>query len=243
MAKKIATDGFVVDSVDRARFHDAYAFTLTGITPLLQHYDSPTFTDELTDYRKNDPAGKSGAKGDDRNPPWTWAGYLNVNSETGAVCIPQMNLTACLRDGGKKIAASSRRGSMKSASVTAFTIVESDLDIVLHDGRLVNIADVMAFHDEPFVAQIKMAEKLGIKLDVRRASLGTSKHVRVRPQFAAGWSIAGSLTVEDESLTHGALYDIFTAAGRLAGLGDWRPSAPKSPGPFGRFAVSDLSPL
>ena len=233
---------FALDSIERSRYNEQYQFVLTGRSPLLQHFDSPLWTDALQEFRKNDPAGKAGAKGDDRNPPWTWIGYLNVNPESGNICIPQMNLSACLRDGGKKVS-STRRGSMKSASVTAFTITEANFDIKLHDGRYISHAEILAMKDEPFAAQIRLVEKLGLSLDVRRATLGTSKHVRVRPSFAAGWSITGTLSVEDESLTHGALYDIFDAAGRLAGLGDWRPSAPKSPGPYGRFAVTDLSPV
>lgn len=241
-ATKTALLDLELSTADRSRFHGEYKFKLIGRTDLLVHHDSPVWSDAVSDFRKNDPAGKKAAAGDDRNPPWTYHGYFDLNDETGNVCIPQMNLSASLRDGGKKVS-SSKRGSMKSASATAFSLGEPCYDITLPDGRLIPFAPIDAIRGEPFSVQHADIKALGISLDVRRASVGASKHVRVRPRIPAGWSIGGTLTVEDASLTHGALLDIFVAAGRLAGLGDWRPSSPKSPGPFGRFVVADLSPV
>jgi len=59
----------------------------------------------------------------------------------------------------------------------------------------------------------------------------------VRPLFS-GWTVAGAFEIEDEDaniLGLTALRDLFTACGRLVGLGDWRPGAPKRPGQYGRF--------
>lgn len=230
-----------LSDADRSRFFGSYSFVLTGRSDLLMHRDSPTWSDELTAYRKGNAAGKKGAAGDDRNPPWTWHGYADVNPETGNLCIPAMNLTACLRDGGKKVSAS-RRGSLKAASATMFMVSDPAHDITLPDGRTIPSQKLAAIRNEPFAAQLEAVKDLGITLDVRRAAVGTAKHVRVRPRIPAGWSISGEVIVEDEGLTWGALYDIFTTSGRLAGLGDWRPSAPKVPGPFGRFFVAELTP-
>jgi hypothetical protein len=71
-------------------------------------------------------------------------------------------------------------------------------------------------------------------LFVKRARIGNAKHVRVRPRFDS-WSVSGTLTVLDDSITTDVLERILTHAGAYAGVGDWRPSSPKSPGPFGRF--------
>jgi len=60
--------------------------------------------------------------------------------------------------------------------------------------------------------------------------------VRVRPRFD-NWSCGGTVTVFDDMITTDVLKNILTFAGTYAGLGDWRPSSPKSPGPFGKFTA------
>ena len=49
------------------------------------------------------------------------------------------------------------------------------------------------------------------------------------------WSVNGTITAFDDTITTVVLSNILTAAGRYAGLCDWRPSSPKSPGPWGTF--------
>jgi hypothetical protein len=71
---------------------------------------------------------------------------------------------------------------------------------------------------------------------VKRARVGTSKHVRVRPRFS-NWSASGTLTVVDPSITQEMLQHILTFAGCFCGVGDWRPSSP-TPGQFGRFTAT-----
>jgi hypothetical protein len=74
------------------------------------------------------------------------------------------------------------------------------------------------------------------ELLVKRAKIGQSKHVRVRPLFR-DWAATCSITVFDEQisgLTKSVLEMIFRQAGALCGLCDWRPSSPK-PGSFGKF--------
>jgi hypothetical protein len=58
----------------------------------------------------------------------------------------------------------------------------------------------------------------------------------VRPRFSR-WSCSGTITVLDEMITEDVLRNILVFAGRYSGIGDWRPSAPKSPGPWGKFSV------
>jgi len=62
----------------------------------------------------------------------------------------------------------------------------------------------------------------------------------VRPRFR-NWQITCTLTVLDEEgsgLTKDVLEKIFQQAGTYCGLGDWRPSSPKSPGTFGTFTAT-----
>jgi hypothetical protein len=44
------------------------------------------------------------------------------------------------------------------------------------------------------------------------------------------------------AITRDVLGQLFEIAGDFAGLGDWRPSAPSKPGPYGMFS-SEVKPL
>lgn len=80
------------------------------------------------------------------------------------------------------------------------------------------------------------AEKMGFSLFIKRARIGTSKHIRVRPKFD-NWSIRGELVVQDDQISEDVLQDILDTAGTYKGLGDWRPSSRK-PGIFGTFTAT-----
>jgi hypothetical protein len=77
---------------------------------------------------------------------------------------------------------------------------------------------------------------LGFSLYLKRARIGQSKHIRVRPRFES-WSATGELVVVDDQITEAVLTDILEVAGKYKGLGDWRPSS-KTPGTFGMFNAS-----
>ena len=74
---------------------------------------------------------------------------------------------------------------------------------------------------------------MGFSLFVKRARIGQSKHIRVRPRFD-NWAAQGELLVTDEQITENILRDILEMAGKYKGLGDWRPSS-KTPGFYGTF--------
>ncbi len=82
---------------------------------------------------------------------------------------------------------------------------------------------------------------MGFELFVKRAPVGQSKHVRVRPRFN-NWKIVGTLVVGMDEISNDVLAKLFELAGNFAGLCDWRPSSPKSPGSFGRFETT-LTPV
>lgn len=110
---------------------------------------------------------------------------------------------------------------------------------LLVGGNPIAWADLEPLKDELKFAEHKAAVRsLGFELLVKRAAVGTSKHIRVRPEFAAGWQAVGSVTVWDEQITDHVLRDIFEYAGQYRGIGDWRPGAPKKPGPYGTFEAN-----
>jgi hypothetical protein len=82
--------------------------------------------------------------------------------------------------------------------------------------------------------------RAGFSLFVKRARIGSSKHVRVRPRFDV-WTASGTITVLDDTLTPAVMQALLDVSGRLVGLGDWRPSSPAS-GRYGIF-TAELSAI
>lgn len=68
-------------------------------------------------------------------------------------------------------------------------------------------------------------------LDERRVTVQRAGITRVRPAFLAGWRATFHLQVlTPEYIAPGMLHDVLTAAGRLVGVADFRPT-------FGRFRI------
>lgn len=64
----------------------------------------------------------------------------------------------------------------------------------------------------------------------------TSRVMRTRPLFR-NWKTSFTLTIEDDSAVDSADVEAaLTTAGRMVGLGDWRPGSPRG-GRYGRFSV------
>lgn len=210
-----------------------YKVTLTGQTDIIMHRDNITFGEQVRAWTK-DPANKKvSVAGDDRTPPFTWLGYLYTAN--GKVVIDADNIMSMLRDGGKKCPAPTGRGSMKSQTQSGIICNEIGWDLTV-GGREIDADKLMKLIDEPeFPLHEQAAKDAGFTLFVKRARVGTSKHVRVRPRFE-GWSASGTLTVVDPTITKEMLQTILTFAGAFCGIGDWRPSSP-TPGQFGRFTA------
>jgi len=84
--------------------------------------------------------------------------------------------------------------------------------------------------------QANAVQALGFKLYMKRARVNRAKHVRCRPRFDL-WQVEGEIKVSNEAITPAIVEKMFEIAGDQSGLGDWRPSSPESPGPFGRFST------
>jgi hypothetical protein len=65
--------------------------------------------------------------------------------------------------------------------------------------------------------------------------VGTSKVMRTRPIFNE-WSATFTLCMDSEVVDLPTVRQSLEAAGRLVGVGDWRPGAPKG-GSYGRFVI------
>lgn len=209
-----------------------YEFTLTGTRPMLMHFDDVEWADEISAWRL-DPENtkkRGESSGDDRRPAHTWIGYLYHDAAN--VVIPGANLTSCLKKAGARVPMG-RQKTFKELAVSGI-LIEDEFLAFTNGGKPIPIAPVHKLKDNPnFKDHAAAALAMGFKLDVRRAAVGASKHVRVRPRFEE-WAAKGTLEVTAHEITAEVLQSIFDQAGRV-GLGDWRPGSPKSPGPFGMF--------
>ncbi len=215
-----------------------FAITLTGKTPLLMHHDNIDWADFM-DTWKASPANKKTSKaGDDRSPAWRWLGCCYHDGK--ALVIPQENIMRSIMEGGvmvpvpggkmgKTFKAQTQSGMM---STHPFWTLQTAAGLTIGWTALAALKNVDTFADN-----LAAVRAMGFDLLVKRARIGTSKHIRVRPVFAPGWSVRGSLSVWDEQITEEALANILEYAGQYKGLGDWRPGG-KTPGPYGTFEAT-----
>lgn len=204
-------------------------FTLTGRTPLLMHASDVELEDMLASWRK-DPANKNLSKpGDDRSPAWSWQTGVYRDAD-GFITMPTDNVMACLRKAGSQITLK-RQTTFKSISQSGLLIAEESLDFRCH-GKKISFTEIAGWRDEPFATHKANVKKLGFDLLVKRATIGTSKHVRVRAMFSQ-WAVGGTIQIISPEITMENLQQLFELAGSV-GLGDWRPGG-KTPGRFGMF--------
>jgi len=206
-------------------------FVLNGLTPLFMHADDVDAADLLMGWRK-DPKNKTASvPGDDRSPAWTWQTYWYLDDE-GCLTIPSDNLLSCLCYAGGKIPL--KKQETLKRLVASGIQMPSDFLEFRTNGEKVNVEGFVSNREEPFPAQLKRAREMGFDLDKRRVTVGTAKHVRIRPKFKS-WSLSGELILSSMEFTEERLKMLFEIAGTAGGLGDWRPSAPKKPGRYGMF--------
>lgn len=207
-----------------------FGFTLTGIMPLLMHADDIEAADMLMAWRK-DPANKNvSVAGDDRSPPWTWQTYCYSDGEH--IAYPSENIMVALRQAGAQLILKKQK-TYKEISQSGLLITTEFCEF-RNAGKQIAVDSLKAIKDKPFADQAKAAEKLGFRLFCKRAKVGTSKHVRVRPRFES-WTISGRIQILASEITPEVLVQLFNLAGRV-GLSDWRPGC-KTPGPFGMFSA------
>ena len=212
-----------------------YSVTLTGDTPLLLHHDNVVWAEQMKAWGLDPGNKKRSVAGDDRSPAFRWLGCLY--SDGTYVTIPSDNLMTMLREGGAKCSTGQGKSTFKALTQTGLVVNESDWPILI-DGHPVPMAPLRALADvADFSAHEAVAGQHGFSLFVKRARVGQAKHVRVRPRFDR-WSISGTITVFEERITRSVLENILKLGGAYSGLGDWRPSSPSKPGPYGKFSLA-----
>jgi hypothetical protein len=133
-------------------------------------------------------------------------GSLYMDSVAGPY-IPGENLQRCLTDAAKV--------TRSGVKVTRGVFISSDVNPLGYRGP----RDVEGlWQDENFrlMAPVKV---------------GTARVMRCRPMFPAGWMVSAEGFLDTEILSFEDLSDIASTAGRLIGMGDWRPR-------YGRFTAT-----
>lgn len=210
----------------------SYRFQLNGLTSLLMHHNNIEERDRIEAMRKR---MKGGKPGDDRSPPDTWKGYLYTSDDTGNICVPSENLLTCVLTAGAKVKVSGKETLKTHSQRIGFDRLDYDL---LVNGKAIAKTSCIEVSGE-FGEHATAVRDLGFRLHVKPCTVGKAKHVRVRPQFS-NWSLSGSFEIEDDDaniLNLSSLRELFSVAGRLSGLMDWRPSSPTKPGQYGRFTA------
>lgn len=214
---------------------DQYKITLTGLTPLLMHQDNLIFSESLSKWRKAPENKALSASGDDRSPAWTWIGYIYHDGNT--IGVNSDNIMTMLREGGAKVLTGKGKETFKKQTQSGIMLDQQQFDLYVN-GQQIGIGPIKAIIGETdFTRHLETAEELGFELLVKRAKIGQSKHIRVRPMFR-NWELRGSLTVLDSELSglnKTTLETLLKQSGALCGLCDWRPSSPAS-GSFGKFS-------
>jgi len=197
-------------------------FRITGITPILMHNGQTA--DPLNQFARamKKCSGKRNKTDEDLEElsrlEW-WAGLYIDQAPTidGATVTPAPNsrlvipahlLDSCIREGARK----SKMGKQASAGC----IVNGD-GAFNHQGpaNLAKLAESPAYYHRAAV------------------KVGTSKVMRTRPIFTS-WEVSFSVSIDSTVIEPEMVLQALESAGKLVGIGDWRPGAPRG-GSFGRF--------
>lgn len=218
---------------------ERYQIILEGETPLLMHRDNIQFSERVRAWQQENRS--LSVAGDDRTPAWSWIGSLYDDGEY--VGLNADNMMTMLREGGAKVPTGAKNETYKRQTQSGI-VLEEICPPLLVNGKRLEMAPISALLDEDdFTAHVEAVHEMGFDLLVKRAKVGTSKHIRVRPMFGK-WAVITSLMVVDpkeSGITQEVLQKILNKAGSLCGLGDWRPSS-RTPGQFGRFSAT-VEPL
>lgn len=207
---------------------------IIGSTPLLMHADNITWADQMEAWR-TDAKNKANSKaGDDRTPAWRWIGSLYHDGDV--VTVPHENIMRCLMEAGAQVPTGKGQKTFKSQTQSGLVCATFHWPLYVTTDKTVSMDAIRELTTvDSFASHVEAARDMGFDLDVRRARVGQSKHVRVRPKFDT-WSTEGEITIVDPAITVDVLRTILEVAGRYKGLGDWRPGG-RTPGPWGMFTV------
>jgi hypothetical protein len=162
---------------------ETYLVKIVGTKPLLMH--APTGLSDKPKLRR----------GEHLDPKVEAESYLYKDPE-GRVCVPSVNVKACIREAGRNYRVSGRR-------TTYAAMIRACLDI----------------KPFPYVPLIHN----GWVIDIRPVVVQRNRILRARPRFD-NWALEFQIINNDPTIVHqDMLRRILDDAGKYCGLGDFRP--------------------
>jgi hypothetical protein len=163
---------------------ETYTVKIKGIKPLLMH--APTGLGDKPKLRR----------GEHLDPKEEAESYLYKDAE-GKICIPAVNVKACIREAGRNYKVSGRR-------TTFAAMIRAGLDI------------------KPY-PMIPLIFDGSWQVDVRPVVVQRNRILRARPRFDK-WSLKFEIVNNEPTIIHkDTLKKILIDAGKYYGLGDFRP--------------------
>jgi hypothetical protein len=194
-----------------------YTVTIEGIRPLLQH--NGRLCNPLDEHTKKlKAASKQRNKSDDDHMHTArveFEGSMYFDPKIGPF-IPTDNLQAMVERGATR----RKLGKIFKAHV--------GIDMPLSGAQGFAIA-----YKGPRTVDGLWADKDGGYVFMKGARVGTSRVMRTRVRFAAGWKCTFGVEVLDDGVSAEQLEQAIADAGIYEGIGDWRPR-------YGRFTVSEI---
>lgn len=146
---------------------------------------------------------------------WKLTTYTN---KEGVVVLPSLNLMACLFDGAK----GQKKGKVALTRRIHTSLVISPLEMpILFEDKKITLGRI---EKEGWIYTT------GAVVQQRRID-------RTRTKLPPGWTVYFQILTLNDELSEEDIKRIVIPAGETAGLGDWRPSAPRKPGPYGTFDI------
>jgi len=181
--------------------------TIVGACPILFH----RYSVDSVEAKTKAPKGSAAKKTDDVES-YVW------RDESDLLCIPGLYLVRSLVD--KKNGAAKYRQDPRSPRKSALDLWTAGV-LALTDLAPIHRADGSTTTEWDY-------------LDRRRVVVQQAAVPRERPAFAKGWSATVELLVNTpEYISQFDLLESLTKAGRMTGVGDFRPT-------FGRFQVTNF---
>lgn len=125
--------------------------------------------------------------------------------------------------------------AIKSAMLTS---AHKDLGIAR---TLVSKSLFVVCDDPNKILPLILTKEPEFREDVVRVATG-STDLRYRPYYME-WSVDLTLELDTTWLQLGDVISLINRAGYGVGVGEWRPSAPKTPGEYGRFQLDESFPV
>jgi len=152
---------------------------------------------------------------EDYSTEWKKSTYLN---DKGQVIMPWQNIMASIYDGCK---------GEKDGKIFLTRVVNTSLEVI-------TLEPLILIDNSPITLDL-IEEKDWIY--VCGAVISGRRVDRSRTMLPKGWIVTFEIKLKDKLFDEEMVKEIVTKAGVKAGFGDWRPSAPKKPGPYGTYKL------